>query len=161
MKRLKDYCRFVLISVETLWVLLCISIFLTHPSWLEKIGVDLQKDDKSIEVVFALPAVILAFSFALAKSILFPSKSLKKELKQWPDYQGLWDRVIFTMITLCISTLVGGILWVWRTTIPSDWLVSLTAICIGISGIGLISLALASLFIRRILDEHVEGDEDE
>ena len=108
MNRVKDWLRFIFISVECLYALIIVGLYLAAPEILAMIGQRFHGSLKVIDFTYAIPGSCLVASLRWGRSVLFPDESLRKQLKRWPDYRGLVDRVKFAWSLMLVCS-VGAI----------------------------------------------------
>ena len=154
---LRDGIRFIFISVEIVFGLLVTAVYMYWPHAFQPVGLLLTSkgDIKVAMLLMGLPVSGVIYGYTLAKELMAPHEvdnSIKKAFYSWPGYPKLRNRVFYT-IGLCIISFLANIaLWLASNKIEAELTGFLFALVNAVWFVSILSLAIANLTLKTILD---------
>ena len=154
MKRVIEFFRVIVISPELLIVLLVVIFAEYSPMPIVKIGARIKSDQELWKYLPVIPTAILVWAFTQAKDILFPhGSSSNKELLDWPLYWKLKLRVLISMGWMLFSVISALAVWFFKNDVSELGIGIVFCISVSVSLVVAVSMWLAMLMIRQIIDK--------
>jgi hypothetical protein len=121
MKRFIDVCRLVLVSAEAFCILLLLAGLDWWPQAYTRMGELLQSNGEALKYLITVPVALLGACIKFSWDILFPSGD-NTVLLEWDGYQGLMDRIYFSVALCVLCCAAAFAVWIFKTAIPLPWL---------------------------------------
>ena len=154
MKRIADVLRIILVSVETLWLLAVVSLFLWRVTWLSFVGQSLLKHEDVTTWMPVLPVALCGTAFLLVFKLLAPTEAHNKILYSWPDYWRLEYRRNIGVAWCVLSVVLVLVAWIFRAELSSEWIGGLFVASIGLATISSGSMMLGVCALKVIIEKH-------
>ena len=143
MMRLLETLRIIIVSFETLFVLIVVAIYLYFPEIFIAIGNHFKSNNDIWKFIPSIPIILCGFSVRYSWKILMPlSGSSNRTLYEWPNYWKLKYRVIMSIVICSICVLSTVYIWIFNS--------SLSALTIGTIFIASIIISLTATFIQLL-----------
>lgn len=152
MSRVIDFFRYVFISPEIVWAGVIVIGFIYFNEYLLLLGKQFKSNSDMWKTLYILPFGFLIASFKATGKIRAPlDKEGNKILYEWPLYQKLTDRAVFSLIlgVFCCSGVI--LLWVFSYKLSEEVLGGLYLIFMGIPGISAFILILSEQKLKELL----------
>lgn len=154
-KQLLDFLRFILISPETLILLVIIVCSHYFPSYFVIIGSSVKKYSDVWRWMPGIPGFCAAVSYKLYWKILTPlDNSNTKALYEWPEYWKLKHRVVATLIICVMITIASIIIWFFSDNFSDYSLGIIFASLVAVPVVSLLCELLAAIRVRELLDRY-------
>lgn len=106
MKRFFDVLRLVFISLEFTFTLISLAILMKSPNIFGVVGQVINEQETSIKaLMIGFPFLLCVHAYKTGNAILFPDEKLRRIIIEWPEYQPLWDRVVFVWFICGLSAI--------------------------------------------------------
>lgn len=151
MKRIIDILRVILISPEFLILLIVLVLQIYKADWLILIGKQFQSNNEIWKFLPTLPMLFTSLVFKFGKNIRIPLEN-NKQLYQWDEYYRITDRVHIGIYISILSSIGAISVWLLIDIISNLYIGIIFISSIGISGFSALTMYLASISIREVLD---------
>jgi len=150
-KRIIDILRVILISPEFLILLIVLVLQIYKADWLILIGKQFQSNNEIWKFLPTLPMLFTSLVFKFGKNIRIPLEN-NKQLYQWDEYYRITDRVHIGIYISILSSIGAISVWLLIDIISNLYIGIIFISSIGISGFSALTMYLASISIREVLD---------
>lgn len=151
MKRIIDILRVIFISPEFLILLIVFVLQIYKADWFILIGKQFQSNNEIWKFLPTLPMLFTSLVFKFGKNIRIPLEN-NKQLYQWNEYYRITDRVHIGIYISILSSIGAISVWLLIDIISNLYIGIIFISSIGISGFSALTMHLASISIREVLD---------
>lgn len=151
MKRIIDILRVIFISPEFLILLIVFVLQIYKADWFILIGKQFQSNNEIWKFLPTLPMLFTSLVFKFGKNICIPLEN-NKQLYQWDEYYRITDRVHIGIYISILSSIGAISVWLLIDIISNLYIGIIFISSIGISGFSALTMYLASISIREVLD---------
>lgn len=141
----------MIVSPETVTLLLVYTIMLYFPKPFEFIGGKFESNVKLWEYIPVIPIAVFAFAIGLSFQLHAPVKDANRELYDWDKHWALKYRIVALLVWTALSVLCSMSIWLLNTDLP---LTIVGALFIGSLAVSFVAAAtgiLALFMLREIL----------
>jgi len=150
-KRIIDILRVIFISPEFLILLIVFVLQIYKADWFILIGKQFQSNNEIWKFLPTLPMLFTSLVFKFGKNICIPLEN-NKQLYQWDEYYRITDRVHIGIYISILSSIGAISVWLLIDIISNLYIGIIFISSIGISGFSALTMYLASISIREVLD---------
>lgn len=151
MKKTLEVIRILLVSPETLLLVLMAGLFVWKDLWLVYIGRNLLEHDDVTTWMPVLPISLCGGTIFLAFKLTEPKGGgNNKALYDWPDYWRLEYRRNIGIGWCSVSALIMLVAWIFRDDLTLAWVGGLFVSAIGLAVISSSSLLFATFVLKRL-----------
>ena len=156
MKRFVDILRICFISIEFVYVLILLAVYIFNQSLLLRVGGYIKNVD-FLPVFQFISIPIIYGVFKIKESMLKPKEVEKARiLYMWEGYQSLKDSV-FIAIFICLFCAIGAIIiMLCGKSFPYDIFAAVYLLVTGVPILTLINLVIADQNLKEYLDKYIE-----
>ncbi len=152
MTRILDFLRYSLISFEALWLALIFISIAFHSDFFSLLGKQLKEDSTLWKALYALPFVSTTASFKIVGKLRYPlNKEENKILYEWPEYQKIVDRGVYSIVLSIVCCLGIVVLWTLTKQSSTEILGGLYLAFTGVTAISAFNLYLSEQRLKEIL----------
>ena len=152
MKQILDVLRFIVISFESL-VLACTYLLYTFEvRWFAYIGEKLLQNTEMLTgLLLVSPIAALTWAYSESKTVLYPEEK-NEVLVEWQDFSMLRNRVLYCLALLMAVVLFAVLTLLLKSDLQPQQLAALVLGLFGVLICALVSLGMASLTVRQIIE---------
>lgn len=153
MTKLIESLKLLIVSFESLCLLLFIAAFYYYPTVFEQIGSQFKNNNDIWKFLPAITVPICGFSIQYAWKILNPLNGTSNRiLHEWPNYWKLRYRVI-SSIFICVTCAIGSvIIWIFAKNLPANIIGFTFAASCSIALIVALNQLLAAFKVRELME---------
>lgn len=153
MKKAGEIFRILLISFETVWVLIVLYLMCQQERFLVLLSENIFKSDEARQIVTALPFTLCGAACFLSFKLLAPKDGSNKILYDWPDYWRLEYRRNIGIFWCGVSCFFILIPLIFREELGSLWVGGLLLSSVGLAVISSASLLFGAFVLKQIVEE--------
>lgn len=155
MHRIIDIFRFIIISLEAMWVGIIFVIYLYFNEYLQILGAQLIGNSNLWKTLYLLPIGFLMSSLKSTSGIRSPlDKNENKILYESNVYKKITDRVIYSLFQNIVCCIGMFAVWMFPAKLSEGAHGALFLIFVGISGISALTLILTEQKLKELLTLH-------
>ena len=154
MKKVIDFTRALIISIEFVLLLIWVVLIFSKPQFPEWIISHAVFTDEKIKWLALLPAGLMALVFKDFSGVIFPEKDKLNIITEFPDFWKLKNIMNSALFYSIIFTIMGVIAWFLDPKKETATLIITLAISIIGAGITYISVHNATVVINTIFSSN-------
>lgn len=153
MIRLLEVLKIIIISFETLFVVIVAAIYFYSPENIVSIGNHFKNNNDIWKFIPSIPLILCGFSVQYAWRILVPlGGNSNRTLHEWPNYWKLKYRVIISVI-LCGACVLSTVsIWIFSSSLSALMVGTIFIASIVISLTVAFNELLAALKVRELME---------
>ena len=116
--KLLEIAKLLIVSFETLFLLILIAALHYYPNLFEQIGNQFANNNEIWKFLPTIPLLICAFSIQYAWKILIPINGASNRiLHKWPNYWKLKYRVIASIFICIACAMISVFIWIYASNL--------------------------------------------
>jgi hypothetical protein len=151
MKRCAEIFRIVIVSPETVTLLIICMIMLYFPKPFEFIGEKFESSIKLWEYIPVIPIAVFAFAISLSFQLHAPVNDANRELYDWDMYWALKYRIVALLVWTALSALCSMSIWLINTHLSRTIVGALFIGSLAVSFVAAATGILALFTLKEIL----------
>lgn len=153
MRKIGEAIRILLVSFETIWVLVMLYLMCQQGRFLALLGKNIFENDESRQVITALPFTLCGAACFLSFKLLAPKDGSNKMLYDWPDYWRLEYRRNIGIFWCGVSCALVLISMIFHKELGLLWVGGLLFSSVGLAVISSASLLFGAFVLKQIVEE--------
>ena len=150
-RRISEVLRIIIISPETLVILLVVVASNYWTKLFEVTGQHFISKDKLWEFIPTIPLGLLYYGWNLSSQLQSPIESANRELYDWNLYWALKYRIIAAMAWAGLSAMCSVIIWIFSSELTAFVLGLLFFASVGVSIVVVVTETLALFALKEIM----------
>jgi len=156
MSRLIDIIRSIFVSLEMAWILIVMASYFWLPDFLSQVGNRLLGNPDVFKFLMALPFVFAGAAFRISGILRSPVDAKhNKQLYEWSGYIRIKDRAYVGFALCIISSIAAVTVGLFASGLSEKVIASILFASIGVAGIAVFTVYLASHKLKEILVKYV------